>query len=608
MQCKLIKKDNKIYRILDLNDDYVFVIDCVKRTMPKWIKADEIESYDRCTEEEFRSLADMTVPDIKTLSLNEQKNINEKFNVIAEILPCVSDYKTRTQKIKESALAHNLNKQTIRKYLCLYLVYQTRTVFLPKKNENRPELSRDEKNMRWALNKFFYTQNKNSLKTAYVFMLKNRYCDENGGLAEDYPTFYQFRYFYRKTKNMQNYYISRNGLKNYQRNNRPLLGDGVHAFAQSVGKGMIDSTICDIYLVNNTGDVIGRPVLTACVDAYSGLCCGYSLSWEGGIYSLKKLMLNIITDKTEYCKSFGIDINSDDWNCDKLPSTLVTDMGSEYKSENLEQLSELGITIVNLPSYRPELKGCIEKFFDIIQNLFKPYLKGKGVIEPDFQERGAHDYRKDACLTLNEFEKIILHCIIFYNSKRVINSFPYTENMLKNRVKPISSQIWIWCIGERTANLIQTDSRQLMLTLLPRVQGTFTRFGLKVGKLHYRHDDYTEMYLKGGNVTAAYNPENAADVWLIDNGRYIKFNLIEERFTDRSLLEVESQYKQKYELAKETANGSLQAQIDLSKHIEAIALTAAQNINNNLKNIRDTRKKERNATHIDYVKAGEIYD
>lgn len=608
MQCKIIKKDNNIYRILDSNDDYVFVIDCVKSTMPKWIKAEEIENYDRCTEEEFRSLADMTVPDIKTLSLNEQKHINEKFNVIAEILPCVSDCKTRTQKIKESALAHNLNKQTIRKYLCLYLVYQTRTVFLPKKNENRPELSQDEKNMRWALNKFFYTQNKNSLKTAYVFMLKNRYCDENGELAENYPTFYQFRYFYRKTKSMQNYYISRNGLKNYQRNNRPLLGDGVHAFAQSVGKGMIDSTICDIYLVNNTGDVIGRPVLTACVDAYSGLCCGYSLSWEGGIYSLKKLMLNIIADKTEYCKSFGIDINSDDWNCDRLPSTLVTDMGSEYKSENLEQLSELGITIVNLPSYRPELKGCIEKFFDIIQNLFKPYLKGKGVVEPDFQERGAHDYRKDACLTLNEFEKIILHCIIFYNSKRVINSFPYTENMLKNRVKPISSQIWNWCIGERTANLIQTDSRQLMLTLLPRVQGTFTRFGLKVGKLHYRHDDYTEMYLKGGNVTVAYNHENAADVWLIDNGRYIKFNLIEERFTDQSLLEVESQYKQKYELAKETANGSLQAQIDLSKHIEAIVLTAARNINNNLKNIRDTRKRERNATHIDYVKAGEIYD
>ena len=608
MQCKIVKKDNNIYRILDSNDDYVFVIDCVKRTMPKWIKADEIENYDRCTEEEFLALADMTVPDIKALSLNEQKHINEKFNVIAEILPCVSDGKTRTQKINESALAHNLNKQTVRKYLCLYLVYQTRTVFLPKKNENRPELSRDEKNMRWALNKFFYTQNKNSLKTAYIFMLKNKYCDENGELAENYPTFYQFRYFYRKTKNMQNYYISRNGLKNYQRNNRPLLGDGVHAFAQSVGKGMIDSTICDIYLVNDTGDVIGRPVLTACVDAYSGLCCGYSLSWEGGIYSLKKLMLNIIADKTEYCKSFGIDINSDDWNCDRLPSTLVTDMGSEYKSENLEQLSELGITIVNLPSYRPELKGCIEKFFDIIQNLFKPYLKGKGVVEPDFQERGAHDYRKDACLTLNEFEKIILHCIIFYNSKRVINSFPYTENMLKNRVKPISSQIWNWCIGEKTANLIQTDSRQVILTLLPRAQGTFTRFGLKVGKLHYRHDDYTEMYLKGGNVTVAYNPENAADVWLIDNGRYIKFNLIEERFTDRSLLEVESQYKQKYELAKETANGSLQAQIDLSKHIEAIVLTAAQNIDNNLKNIRDTRKRERNATHIDYVKAGEIYD
>ena len=64
-------------------------------------------------------------------------------------------------------------------------------------------------------------------------------------------------------------------------------------------------------------------------------------------------------------------------------------------------MAELGVTIVNLPSYRPELKGIVEKFFDLIQDSFKPYLKGKGVIDPDFQERGAHDYRKDACLTLS---------------------------------------------------------------------------------------------------------------------------------------------------------------------------------------------------------------
>ena len=88
-------------------------------------------------------------------------------------------------------------------------------------------------------------------------------------------------------------------------------------------------------------------------------------------------------------------------------------MGREYTSSTFEQLVELGVTITNLPPYRPELKGRVEKFFDLVQGYYKPLLKGKGVIEEDFQERGVVDYRKQACLTLHEFEKILLHCIVF---------------------------------------------------------------------------------------------------------------------------------------------------------------------------------------------------
>ena len=143
--------------------------------------------------------------------------------------------------------------------------------------------------MRWGLNKFFYNKNKNSLRTAYVLLLKEKYCDEYGNLLSEYPTFYQFRYFYRKHKKMSTFYISRTGLKNYQKNKRPLLGNTIKQFANHIGIGMLDSTICDIYLVNDNGDLVGRPILTACVDAYSSLCCGYSLSWEGGMYSLRDL-------------------------------------------------------------------------------------------------------------------------------------------------------------------------------------------------------------------------------------------------------------------------------------------------------------------------------
>ena len=77
-------------------------------------------------------------------------------------------------------------------------------------------------------------------------------------------------------------------------------------------------------------------ILTACVDAYSGMCCGYSLSWEGGVYSLRNLMINVIADKVEWCRRFGIGIKEANWNCNQLPATLVTDMGAEYRQHEID--------------------------------------------------------------------------------------------------------------------------------------------------------------------------------------------------------------------------------------------------------------------------------
>ena len=458
-------------------------------------------------------------------------------------------------------LSAQQSKQTIRKYLCLYLVYQNIAALAPAPKVEK-ELSQDEKNMRWALNKFFYTKNKNSLMTAYTFMLKEKYCTIDGQLVEKYPSFDQFRYFYRKTKSMQKYYISRDGIKDYQRNNRPLLGDGVQQFAPAVGVGMLDSTICDIYLVDDGGKLVGRPVLCACVDAFSGLCCGYSLGWEGGTYSLRGLMLNVIADKQKWCKEHGVFIKKSEWDSDKLPGVLVTDMGSEYKGETFSQIVELGVKIVNLSPFRPELKNRVEKFFDLIQSTYKKQLKGKGVIEPDFQERGAHDYRKDACLTLKQFEQIILHCIIYYNNHRIID-FPFTEAMIAAEVKPYASNIFHWGRKQLGANLMDVDAKKLIQVLLPRATGKFTRKGLVVNGLRYRHDDYTEAFLRGGEAVVAYNPEDVTEIWLIEKGSFIPFALIESRFAGKTLEAVQTMQKTRKNTVSAATTDSLQAQINL---------------------------------------------
>lgn len=591
----LIKNEKGILRVLMQRDEKSLVIDCIKRTMPQWVLADSLASYESCSDAELYERTAMPLD--RQLSEEEKRIAQERFTLIAGVLPYIGEEDKRSKMI--DFLSAQQSKQTIRKYLCQYLVYQNVAALAPAPKVEK-ELTQDEKNMRWALNKFFYTKNKNSLMTAYTFMLKEKYCTADGQLGDKFPTFDQFRYFYRKTKSMQKFYISRDGIKDYQRNNRPLLGDGVQQFAPAVGVGMLDSTICDIYLVDDGGKVVGRPILTACVDAFSNLCCGYSLGWEGGTYSLRGLMLNVIADKQEWCSKHGVFIEPQEWDSNKLPGVFVTDMGSEYKGDTFSQVTELGVKLINLAPYRPELKNRVEKFFDVIQTSYKKHLKGKGVIEPDFQERGAHDYRKDACLTLKQFEQVILHCIIYYNNHRIID-FPFTEAMIAAEVRPYASSIFHWGRKQMGANLMDVDAKKLIQVLLPRAKGKFTRKGLIVNGLRYRHDAYTEAFLRGGEAVVAYNPEDVTEVWLIEKGSFIRFTLIESRFARKSLEAAQTMQKAKKNTVNAANADSLQAQINLAEHIQVIA-AQGKHSDVGLKNIRSTRKRERARTHTDYVK------
>lgn len=589
MKNKIIKSENQIYRVLHQTGNQIFVINCNNISMPKWI---ELKNYIELSEEDLKVSFNISFKEENLINQKSKEIMYKRYTLIAGILPFIKDKYLRCKAIKNISEENNISQQTIKKYLCSYLIFQDIRILLPTEKEKQ-ELSEDEKNMRWALNKYYYNKNKNSIKYTYVMMLKEKYCDENGNLLNEYPSFYQFRYFYRKTKKLETYYISRDGIKSYQRDNRPLLGDNIQNFAPNVGTGMFDSTICDIYLINEQNQIIGRPILTTCIDAYSGLCCGYSLTLEGGVYSLKKLLLNIISNKKEHCFNYGIEINEKEWPSILMPGKFITDKGAEYESEIFEQITDLGISIVNLPAYRPELKGAVEKFFDIIQNYYKPYFKGKGIIEPDYQERGAHDYRKDASLTLRQFEQIIIRCILFYNSKRIIEKFPYTQDMLKKEIKPYSNEIWSYGLTMPGANLIEITKEEIELTMLPRTNGKFTRFGLKVNKLRYHNENYKEEYLQGKEALIAYNPNNVSIVYLIDNGNYIKFNLIETRFKEKNLEEVLEMKEIQNIIVNKEKEKKLQSEITLSEHLLAIRNQTFQDNDSKIKDISNNRHEER---------------
>ena len=565
----LIRRNGTIYRVIELGVGKALVIDCVRLNMPFWVLSQSLKNWETITFEELLSITNKSIPMIEDLTQEQMKVMHQRFTMIAPLISFIAYDELRNVALSDMSERHKVTKQTLRKYLCLYLAYPNITVLAPIKKEPIKELSVDEKNFRWALNKYYYTRYKHSLRTTYLYLLRDQYTDANGELTK-HPTFRQFQYFYSKHKSLQTYHISREGLTHYQRNNRPLLGEGVREFAPHIGIGMLDSTVCDIYLVNDIGEVVGRPIMTACIDAYSGFCMGYYLGFEGGMHPLRELMLNVVSDKSEHCKKLGINITKADWDCYELPATVVTDMGSEYKSQNFEFLTEISVSVINLNPYRPDLKSVVEKFFDCVQELYKPMLKGKGVIEPDFRERGARDYRKDACLTLEQFEKVIINCILYYNNHRIID-LPNNQEMIDNGVKPYASLLWQWGKNSLGANLIKVDKQTLTLCLLPRTKGKFTRRGLIVNKVRYKAEGYTERYLRGGDCIVAYDPKDASTIWLVEKGSYTPFSLILSEFEGMSLGEIDTLQSKKKALVRGEEENNTKARIALMESIEAIA-------------------------------------
>jgi len=142
-----------------------------------WVGLDALESYSECTNSDLSEVTGIVVVGVDDLDADQRKTMYERYTMIAPILSFVSDDGMRSRLICSVAEEHGVSKQTVRSYLCLYLAYMDVTALAPKRREDERALTQDEKNMRWALNKFFYTTKKQSLMTAYTMMLKEKYCD-----------------------------------------------------------------------------------------------------------------------------------------------------------------------------------------------------------------------------------------------------------------------------------------------------------------------------------------------------------------------------------------------------------------------------------------------
>lgn len=96
-------------------------------------------------------------------------------------------------------------------------------------------------------------------------------------------------------------------------------------------------------------------------------------------------------------------------------------------------------------------------------------------------------------------------------------------------------------------------------------------------------------------------------MWLLENGEYTEFTVIESRFEGKALRTVESILENQRSIIKSAAKDNLQAQIELAKHIENI-VSGKDRGDVQVKNIRSARKREQTEHHRDYMEEAVKHD
>lgn len=537
-------------RILSIDADNAYVISLSGKSAPRLAKIDEIDEVE--VKEVKQPLT------MQTLTANQESIMWKRYRIITPLLIQACNKKERTKLLNEISVQEGITKNTLKNWLYKYLASQDIYSLCPvERNYDEQHIPSELADIfKYSLNKWYLSPSKVTLRYTYERMLGQFFTDTNGKLLNEYPSYRQLQYFKNQTVTKINEYCSRNGKGYFSRNQRPLIHDGLSAL-YPFEIYQTDAQLLDLYVFKDyLKQEIGRPTLVVAIDVFSQAIVGYSISfYSSDTSTIYALLFNIIEHYP-------------------LPKVLITDRGAEFTGNRIEQIS-LFTELQVMESYRPDLKANVEKWFDILNSIWTPFFQGKGRVHKPKEELpyGMIDYKSQAVITLEEFEKeILIQSIDYYNNEHVLKNYKFTPEMLKENVVPTPKGLIEYACNKYNLVFQPISPEILKLVLLERTTAKFTRKGLKLtSKLYYFNYDYqNEMLIGKKTVIVAYDAENINKIWMIENLVYIPFFLIQERYQDLSMSDYEKYQEIEKGLLNQYKESELQAKIDLNKQIKGV--------------------------------------
>lgn len=476
------------------------------------------------------------------------------------------------------------------------------------------------------IKKYYLNKKKPSLMFAYKMMLKEEFnkgyvFDEKGKKylkledEENIPTYDQFYYWFRKTYKNETIIKNREGDSAYERDHREMLGSTEF---DTFGPGslyQIDSTPADIFLLNriNTNWMVGKPTLYFVIDVFSRMITGFYICLNAASWiSMASALKNAFSDKEEYCRNLGIDISKHQWPVKGLPSAIIGDRG-ELESKFADGLVYgVGIEIDNNPPYRPDWKGIVEQLFHSSHESIRPLLPG--YLHKDSNGRGGKDFRTQATLTLDDYIKVIVYFVNYYNHNHYMGDYIRNPEMIADNVRPIPIELWNW--GVRTYGSLKTLDEQIVnFHLLPVDKATITAEGIRYKDMLYTCDValkegwFAKARKKKWKVQFSYDPRNMDYIYLhsTDEILYHSCTLLnhQQKYRNKSIDEVNQLIENEKEIKESFKHEKLENQLNLFLDVEEIAEKATKR----KKEERDSSiSKSKRLNQVKTVKSKEIIE
>jgi putative transposase len=278
-----------------------------------------------------------------------------------------------------------------------------------RKARHETRLAASTEKLLWkVLRQHYFTRDRHKARHAYEQLLLALRQEIKQGHMNEKDAQISYATFTRRIQDVDVYHrvASREGSARARMVCRTSFPEGQATYP--LQRVEIDHTPLNwVVICDRTGLPLGRPVLTAMIDAFSGYVLGFYLSFHGpGLTSVCGVARNAILPKEELVQNAGL---SNPWLSHGLGDEWVIDNGLEFHSFGFRQMGmALGVDIMYCRVRTPWLKPHVERFFGTLNSL----TLVKGRVSPRVANALVIDPYKDAAISFSDLVQGLLQFVV----------------------------------------------------------------------------------------------------------------------------------------------------------------------------------------------------